>query len=311
MAPPALMELGWPVRDGGIRYYGSSDATSWFLVVLDATGDAALQRDLAPARAAAARWLDGTLRAGGGFVRCGPRRFPGGLAQQGWRDSLDPARDANGGGIVRPDGSMPTAPLADADSQAVAIAALDALTRLDGPGARGWSQRAAQLRARVQRVFTPEVLALDGVDRPVSGAGSQLGWLLWAGALDAPSTDRAVARLTRDDVLTPFGVRTLAATHPAFRVDGYHRGAIWPFDSWLAWGGLRRVGALDAADRVRGGVLRALDQLGRYPELYAVDRDRARPRVGPRVRPIEVANRVQAWTVGARLALETGWDGRV
>ncbi|WP_157087298.1 hypothetical protein, partial [Piscicoccus intestinalis] len=60
MAPPALMELGWPVRDGGIRYYGSSDATSWFLVVLDATGDAALQRDLAPARAAAARWLDGT-----------------------------------------------------------------------------------------------------------------------------------------------------------------------------------------------------------------------------------------------------------
>ena len=29
------------------------------------------------------------------------------------------------------------------------------------------------------------------------------------------------------------------------------------------------------------------------------------------VRPIEVANRVQAWTVGARLALETGWDGRV
>jgi hypothetical protein len=42
--------------------------------------------------------------------------------------------------------------------------------------------------------------------------------------------------------------------------------------------------------------------LGRNPELYFVDIDRS-------LRPAPVANRVQAWTVGARWALENGWGG--
>lgn len=32
-------EMGWPVRDGELRYYGSADATAWFLVVLAALDD--------------------------------------------------------------------------------------------------------------------------------------------------------------------------------------------------------------------------------------------------------------------------------
>ena len=135
-------------------------------------------------------------------------------------------------------------------------------------------------------------MALDAADRPVTGAGSQLGWLLWADALDVPATEAALERLLRPDVLTPFGVRTLSAEHPAFRPDAYHRGSIWPFDNWIAWCGLRRVGASDAAERVRRGVLAALGQLGRYPELYAV-------RLDGRLAAIPSANRVQAWTVGA------------
>ena len=53
---------------------------------------------------------------------------------------------------------------------------------------------------------------------------------------------------------------------------------------------------------MRSGVLEALERLGRAPELYAVGAG------GPRAIPI--SNRVQAWTVGARWALENGWDGR-
>jgi hypothetical protein len=53
---------------------------------------------------------------------------------------------------------------------------------------------------------------------------------------------------------------------------------------------------------VRSGVLAALDRLGGAPELYAAGSD------GPE--PIAIANRVQAWTVGARWALEHEWDGR-
>jgi hypothetical protein len=62
------------------------------------------------------------------------------------------------------------------------------------------------------------------------------------------------------------------------------------------------VGFLDEAERVRRGVLGALEQLGGAPELYAVADD------GPQRIPI--ANQIQAWTVGARWALENEWDGR-
>jgi glycogen debranching enzyme len=304
VAPDWLVEAGWPVREGALRYYGTSDATSWWLVVLDAVGDPALVEELADGVAAAARWLEQALLAGDGLVRCGPRERPGGLSQQGWRDARDPQVDEHGGGIVREDGSAPTAPMADADSQAVTVAALDALGRLDPGRAGHWGDLAAPLRARIEVAFVPEVMALEADDLPVVGAGSQLGWLLWADALSPEGTARVARRLTRPDVLTAYGVRTLASSHPAFLVEGYHRGAIWPFDSWLCWGGLRRAGYDDAAEQVRDGVRRAVGILGRYPELYAVTPD-------GRLRDIPIANRVQAWTVGAMIAFDADWPGRV
>ena len=296
-------EAGWPVRDGALLYYGTADATSWFLVVLAALGDARLARELEPSWRAAGAWLAGALDAGGGLVRHGPRRGTGGLAQQGWRDAIAPVQEhPEGAGIVRADGSEPAAPLADADCQAAAVAALGALERLD-PGA-GWSARAQALRARVSEAFAPEwAMALEADDTIVPGAGSQLGWLLWAGALDGEAATAAAERLVQPDVLTPFGLRTLSAEHPAFRPRAYHRGAVWPFDCWLGWGGLRAAGRDAEAERVRAGVLAALDRLGRAPELYAVSAD-------GELEPVPVANRVQAWTVGARWAFEHDWDGR-
>jgi glycogen debranching enzyme len=145
-------------------------------------------------------------------------------------------------------------------------------------------------------------MALDRADERVAGAGSQLGWLLWADALPERARDAYAERLCRPDVLTDWGLRTLSSEHPQFAPDAYHRGAVWPFDSWLGWGGLRAAGREEEAERVRSGVLRALQELGDAPELYAVAP--ARPR------RIPIANRIQAWTVGARHALEVGWDGR-
>jgi glycogen debranching enzyme len=296
-APRRLVEMGWPVRDGGLLYYGSADSTAWFLVVLDALDDDRLTGELERNWRAAGEWLARTVERGGGLVRSGPRRARGGLAQQGWRDTTDPLDpDTRGGGILREDGSTPQPPLADADSQAATVAGARALARLSGE--HGHRELASSLHAKVVRAFGPETLAIERDDRPVRGAGSQLGWLLWADA--APPG--AAERLAQPDVLTPWGLRTLSDRHPQFDAHAYHRGGVWPFDSWLGWGGLRAAGREDDAERVRTGVLDALDRLGGAPELYA-----ATP-YGPE--PIAIANPLQAWTIGARWALEHRWDAR-
>ena len=218
----------------------------------------------------------------------------GALTQQGWRDAFDPSDPTEGGsGIMRPDGTVPEPPLADLDSQAVAYAALRAL---------GDRERADALRERLSELV-PDVMAVEAGDRIVPGAGSQLGWLLWADALEPAARDAAAERLCRPDILTGYGLRTLSSESPVFAPHAYHRGSVWPFDSWLGWGGLRAAGRADEAERVRAGVLAALDRLGRAPELYAVDE-------AGEVEPIALSNRVQAWTVGARWALENEWDGR-
>jgi glycogen debranching enzyme len=196
----------------------------------------------------------------------------------------------------------PGPPLADADTQAVTVAALRATARLTGDPA--WTERAGGLRERLTRTFLPDVLLLEAGDRPVAGAGSQLGWLLWADAVAEDAVGEVAERLTRPDILTQFGLRTLASSAGAFDWRTYHRGAVWPFDSWLGWGGLRAAGRLREAERLRAGVLDAVDRLGDYPELYCVDPSCA-------LHPSPIANRIQAWTVGARWALAHHWDGRV
>ena len=297
--PTASLEredyLGLGPPAGDLRYYGSADGTAWFLHVLAMTGDAQLAGELEGAWRAAGDWLLRRARAGGGLVRW-HRRGAGGLVHQGWRDTVDPrAPGGHGGGLLHEDGTAPRPPVADADTQAAALAGLRGLARLSGEAAH--AQAAAALAGRIGGAFDADTMALDGDDRPVRGAGSQLGWLLWAGA----PVDGAADRLAEPDVLTGFGLRTLSSRHPAFDAFAYHRGSVWPFDSWLGWAGLRAAGRGDDAERVRAGVLAAIERLGRYPELYAVTES------GPE--PIEISNHVQAWTVGAVWALRNEWDG--
>ncbi len=286
--------LGLEVPDGDLRYYGSADSTPLFLHVLATTGDAALAGELEPAWRAAGDWLLGALERGGGLLRW-ERRAPGGLVQQGWRDTADPLRPY-GGGILHEDGTVPEPPVADGDTQAAALAGLRGLAGLSGDATH--TAAVEELEARIAGAWDPDTMALDGRDRPVRGAGSQLGWLLWAGA----PVEGAAERLCEPDVLTRFGLRTLSDRHPQFDASSYHRGSVWPFDSWLGWGGLRAAGRLEEAERVRTGVLAAVERLGRYPELYAVS-------AAGDVEAIAISNFVQAWTVGAVWALRNEWDG--
>jgi glycogen debranching enzyme len=283
-----------------VRYYGSADSTAWFLVLLASFPEPGLAGELRTAWQAAAGWLERALERGGGLIRHRRRAFRG-LVQQGWRDAIDPADPSFGGaGILMPDGAPPEPPLADADTQAVTVAALRATAALSGEEI--WRRRAAELAARIAGDFDPETLAIAAGGERVPGAGSQLGWLLWADALPGEARQEAAERLCRPDVLTPWGLRTLSSEHPQYAAHAYHRGGVWPFDSWIGWGGLRAAGRAEEARQLREGVLEAIAELGGAPELFAVEAG------GPR--RIEIANRVQAWTVGARWALEHEWDGR-
>lgn len=295
-APPESF-VGWP--QGPFGYYGTADATSWFLTVLGAVDDGALTAELEPNWRAAAEWLRTELDRGEGLIRHDAGTL-GGLTHQGWRDAIDPRNDGNGGGTLRPDGTNPVPPLADADTHAVTVAALRVLARLTGDPE--WADRRDRTRARVTDTFLPDIVLVDA-DGPVPGAGSQLGWLLWAGALEPDVVGDVADRLAQPDLLTGYGLRTLSSDSPVFGVESYHRGTIWPFDSWLGWGGLRAAGRPDEAETVRRGVLAAIDELGGFPELYGVGAD------GRLVR-VPAANHVQAWTVGARWALSNEWDGR-
>ena len=303
--PPAtLVERGWPADERPFRYYGSADATAWFLIVLAAVGDRALAAELDSAWRAAAGWLERALARGEGLVRYGPGPRAGGLTQHGWRDTVDPAgpRDG-GGGILHPDGRVPAYPLADADVQAAAHAALRAVAQLSGEAR--WRAAAEHLQGRIGEAFDPETMAVEPGGARVTGAGSQLGWLLWADALPAGAArEAAAARLCEPDILTAHGLRTLSARAPHFDAHAYHRGSIWPFDSWLGWGGLRAAGRTVEAELIRTGVEAALDALGDAPELYAVT-------ASGRLEAIALSNFVQAWTIGARSAFAAGWDGRV
>jgi glycogen debranching enzyme len=288
-APPGgFLESGWPDR-GEFRYYATADATSWFLVLLEALGDAALTAELDTAWRTAGSWLEGALEEGGGFVRHAQGTW-GALSQQGWRDAIDPvSQEGQGSGILRPDHTQPAQPLADVDSQAAAHAALLALASLSGEAR--WLEQAAALRERLG-ALGPEVMAVEPDGTVVPGAGSQLGWLLWARALEGDALEAAADRLCAPDVLTGYGLRTLEARSPVFGPAYYHRGSVWPFDNWIGWSGLLAAGRPAEAERVRTGVLEAVRRLGRAPELYAVTTDGELERV-------PLSNHVQAWTVGA------------
>ena len=118
-APEQFIEAGWP-DEGAFAYYGTADATSWFLVLAARRPGGRVRRRRARGGGLArARALD----RGDGLVRHAPGSWPA-LTQQGWRDGFDPT---TGHGIgSAPDGDVPEPPLADTDSQAVAYAALRA-----------------------------------------------------------------------------------------------------------------------------------------------------------------------------------------
>ena len=260
---------------GDSVYYGSIDATPLFVMLLDRVLRWGAPRPevaaLLPAVDRALAWIEEYGdRDGDGFVEY-RRRTDRGLINQGWKDSHDSIRWA--------DGRLATGPIALAEVQGYVYAAYRARAHLarvlhTGDDPARWLARADRLRVAFGDAFwLPDrrcfALALDGHKQPVDAVASNQGHCLWTGIV---TEDRArdVARTLLDPgSFTGFGVRTLDARMRAYNPVSYHNGSVWPHDSTLAAAGLARFGYRDLLDRLVGGLADAAGLFnGRLPELF-------------------------------------------
>jgi glycogen debranching enzyme len=299
-------------------YYGTVDSTPLWVCVLHDAWRAGMPveqvRALLPNLRAALGWLlDHGDADGDGFLEYLDTSGHG-LANQGWKDSGDSIRFA--------DGSQARGPIALCEVQGYAYeAAVHGADLLDafGPSSggadggdrdgndgkfaerlRGW---AAELAARFRERFWTEdadgpfpALALDGAKRPVDALTSNIGHLLGTGLLNAAETALVLDRLTGPALDSGFGLRTMSARNRGYSPLSYHCGSVWPHDTAIviramavAGHGGRSLGLVD-------GLLAAAERFDwRLPELYGGD---ARAD-SPRPIPYPAACRPQAWAAAS------------
>lgn len=301
-------------------YYGTVDATPlWICLLVDAWRWGLAEadvRELLPTLRAALGWLADTCTASpDGLLRYLDTSGHG-LTNQGWKDSGDSMR--------RADGSIAEAPIALVEAQGYAVeAALGAAELLDALGEDGgarWRAFAEGLAGRIRDRFWVGrgkdaylAMALDGAGRPVDGVGSNMGHLLGTGALTAKEEKRVVARLMRPDMLRRFGIATLSAENPAYNPIGYHTGSVWTHDTAVIARSMQAAGFGEEAREV----VRALRRLSaamdhRFPELISGDP------VGTRPVPYPASCRPQAWAAASAAVMvcvaagvSLGDDGKV
>lgn len=285
------------------RYYGSVDSTPLYLMLAAEhwlwSGDRALLRALDPVLTNALTW---TARYGDqdgdGYLEY-HRESADGLLNQGWKDSGD--------AIAAHDGRLARSPIALVEVQAYLYAAKMGLARLEDDRdnhstADRLRAEARTLKARFNRDFwMPSAgtyaLALDGSKQQVDSIASNPGHALWAGIVTQARAKAVVERLMKPDMFSGWGVRTLAATEPAFNPLGYHVGSVWPHDNAILAMGLKRYGfevELNHLATALFDVAQRFDYF-RLPELFC-GTERT-PQSAPV--PYPVACRPQAWAAGA------------
>ena len=283
--------------DWKFPYYGSVDSTPLFLIVaqkyVEATGDRRLLNALWPSLVAADGWMSTYADVDGdGYVEY-ERKNPRGLFHQGWKDGSDDHLGIN-------------PPVALVEVQGYTVAAKRAFGDL--ASRRGKERLAGDAREAASRIESAlnrdfwmadagyYALALDGKKRVRRAITSNPGHLLLAGVVPEERVAHLARRLFRDDLWTPFGVRTHSSSEPDFNPLGYHTGTVWPHDNWFLWRGLRAGGRGGDARKVRDAMLRAYEALGKIPELYAVVDgeivDLSRGHSTTRANPL------QAWSLG-------------
>ncbi|MDX3762287.1 glycogen debranching N-terminal domain-containing protein [Streptomyces sp. AK02-04a] len=294
-------------------YYGTIDATALWVRLLHDAWRSGMPADevaaLLPHLQAALRWITEYGDADGDGLLEYRSSAHDGLANQGWKDSAEGVRWA--------DGRFAEAPLALCEVQAYAYAAaVQGADMLDAFGlsiADHWREWAARLRECFRRSYWLSdaygpypAIALDGGKRPVDGATSNMAHVLGTGLLTSEESALVANRLAQPDLDCGYGLRTLSETSRAFNPLSYHCGSVWPHDTAIAVLGLAAEGHHTVACSLAQGVVAAAEHFEyRLPELYGVPGGD-----GGLLLAYPTACRPQAWAAAGAVAIAGYLEGR-
>ncbi|MCL4479872.1 MAG: amylo-alpha-1,6-glucosidase, partial [Candidatus Thermoplasmatota archaeon] len=131
---------------------------------------------------------------------------------------------------------------------------------------------------------------------------SEPGHLILSGILSRDKERIIIDRLFEDDMMTPYGIRTMSTGDPYFDSRAYQRGSIWPNDNWLIAWGLRRRGYLKEYNEIKNRMLECALKLNGLPEYVGVDIS------GSIIKPDKMRIKPcypQAWSSGAEIYFRT------
>jgi glycogen debranching enzyme len=292
------------------RYYGTIDATPlWICLLHDAWKQGLAEEQVArllPALQAALEWMVSYGDADGdGFLEYLDESGHG-LANQGWKDSGDSIRFADGATAVGPVALCEVQGYAyEAGVKAAAI-----LEAFDMAGAEKWRAWSAELAERFRRAFwcgsgdmRYPALALDHEHQPVDSLTSNIGHLLGTGIL-SPDEELVIAKLLAGPSMdSGLGLRTMSSSDAGYSPLSYHCGSVWPHDTAIVIQGMVNAGLVDYADGLVEGLLEASAIFAhRLPELWSGE--------GPAGVPYPAACRPQAWSAASAVTVATAMLAR-
>ena len=151
-----------------------------------------------------------------------------------------------------------------------------------------------------ENYYSPAISINDGKKERIQLITSNAGHLLFTGLLERVKKESIVKRIFEDDMMTPYGIRTLSSHSSKFNPCQYQSGSIWPNDNWMILKGLKSSGFTKEADLLRSHLIDAMITLKNPYEYYSVDID------DNIINPDNLINKPcspQAWTVGAFLSI--------
>jgi glycogen debranching enzyme len=261
---------------GGSIYYGTADATPLFVMLLGEMRRWGVAREmvdeLLPNAARAIEWIEHFGDADGdGYVEY-QRATERGLANQGWKDSWD--------GIRYADGTVAEGPIALCEVQAYTYGAYLASAHFafevgDTATYDRFRAKATHLKAAFNRDFWMEdkgwfAVGLDADKRHIDSLTSNIGHCLWTGIVDEDKAHRVAEALMSPAMFSGWGLRTLSSKSGGYNPISYHCGSVWPHDTAIVAAGLARYGFDAAAQQLIFGLFDAAQaQGGRLPELFS------------------------------------------